>query len=600
MKKYCHYLKTNKTTSFPHEMVFFDTETKTVKETKEGKEQELKLYTAVYYRRRPGKESDKITWTQGLTQDELALFVLNYCRNNVCLHVLSANIWFDLRVSDMLNKLLRSGFKVKACFVNANVFIMKLRSDKRSIRLLNIQNILPVSVKKIGEIIGLKKLEVDFNTVSDKDLFIYCKRDTEIIFKAMRFWFKFVQDNKLGSFAPTLASQAFNAYRHRFMTSRIAIHDNVKAHILERSGYFGGRTECFFIGKVRAKKVYTLDVNSMYPFVMQTCYYPYRLRYYSRKASVDKLYRLTESYCCMAICLIETDEPVYAKHYNEKTVFPVGKFVTTLCTGSFRYAYEHGHIKKVYEATLYCKAKIFEKWVKELHPLRKRYIREDNKTMSFMVKRMMNSLYGKFGQKTDEIIEEKNVSTIDYYIERHYDENLQQWLNITHVGNLYRVSRSKVNESFHSFPAIAAHVTDYARLYLWQLMKKAIPKNVFYVDTDGLYCNRAGYNRLKELEHKDKLGMLKLEKIADSFIIYGPKDYELDSDITLKGIPKSAKKIDNTTYECDMFPGMKRDLQKGMTDNYIIELRTKHLKRDYTKGIVNLNGSVSPFSLTEF
>lgn len=599
MFKLCHILKANKASGRPDRMVFFDCETETVSDTPKGKEQKLILYTALYYRWRPDRQKDQIVRTHGRTDIDLVSFILNYSMRNVCLYVFSANIWFDLRVSNMFKLLLSAGFSVKWYYVGSTLFLMKMKNDRRSLMFVNIQNIFPIPVKKIGQLVGLPKLNVDFEKVSFDQLLTYCTRDTEIIFKAMLFWFDFIAKHDLGCFGSTLSSQAFNAYRHRFMTAPIAIHNNEKVSALERRGYFGGRTECFFIGKVKGKRIHILDINSMYPYVMKTNKFPYRLKYYSDSVQPDNLYGLLRHYCCVVTCCLKTNMPVYAKKHEGKTIFPTGQFITTLNTGGFLHAYEHGHVVSVLCASLYSAGPIFAKWVKEIYALREHYMKQGNKVMVFMIKRLLVGLYGKFGQKADEVVSETNVSEIDFWTEYYIDHNDMQWYTVTHFGDMVKVARQKVRESFNSFPAISAHVTEYARLYLWKMLRIAGLANVFYTDTDSLYVNDTGFANLKPYIHKTRLGALKHEGVAKHFHIFGLKDYQLDEKIVIKGIPEKAEKLSANTYKCDMFPGMKRDLQGGMSENYMIETRTKNLKREYNKGKVLASGVVVPLSLQE-
>lgn len=600
MKKFSHRLKPNKTSSMPHHMIFFDTETYTSKTTNLGKEQKLKLYTAVYYRRGNKSRQDQEVWAYGYTCEDLTMFILSHCGKNRRLYVFSANLWFDIRVSMMLPLLYKANFKVKSFFAHGMCFLMKCIRERESIQFINIQNILPVTVKKIGELIGLPKMEVDFDTVTDEELLDYCFNDTKIIFKAMQYWFAFILDNDLGCFGVTIPSQGFNAYRHRFMKTPIMIHDNEKVTKLEREGYFGGRTECHFIGEIKHKKVYVLDINSQYPYVMKKYDYPCKLRYYTEKTTPEQLYKLSSYYAVVAKCDLETDSPLYAKRTKEKTLFPIGRFNTTLCTGSFRYAFEHGHVKHVHCASVYQKGRLFEKWVTDVYKIRQKYMAAKNKTMVFLVKRILNSFYGKFGQRSDVVLKESQVRDEDYTIELYYDEEEAQWYKVITIGTLQKIVREKACEAFHSFPAISAHVTDYARLYMWELMSVAGFDNVYYTDTDSLYVNRTGYCNLKPYINKTELGKLKLEATENYFKIYGPKDYIIGKKVVLKGVPKTATKKADGVYICDMFPGMRRDLQKGMPENYCIETRTKHLKREYNKGIVQPDGTVTPFSLREF
>ena len=61
----------------------------------------------------------------------------------------------------------------------------------------------------MGRVLGYPKLKVNFNNVSDKDLMIYCKRDTEIIYKTMLNLFEFIKKHDLGAFGYTAPSISF-------------------------------------------------------------------------------------------------------------------------------------------------------------------------------------------------------------------------------------------------------------------------------------------------------------------------------------------------------------------------------------------------------
>jgi len=71
-------------------------------------------------------------------------------------------------------------------FCKGHTLIFKFKRKNYRVEFVNIQNYFGVSVKVIGQSIGLPKLGIDFKTVNDKDLLTYCKRDVEIIFKAFR------------------------------------------------------------------------------------------------------------------------------------------------------------------------------------------------------------------------------------------------------------------------------------------------------------------------------------------------------------------------------------------------------------------------------
>jgi hypothetical protein len=94
------------------------------------------------------------------------------------------------------------------------------------------------------------------------------------------------------------------------------------------------------------------------------------------------------------------------------------------------------------------------------------------------------------------------------------------------------------HESRDSCPAIAACVTSYARVLLREYQSIAGDSNWYYSDTDSIWTNLLGYQRLMSAGHikQDTLGKLSLKRVHDYLIVHGPKDYETPAGVTLKGV----------------------------------------------------------------
>ncbi|GAH61470.1 unnamed protein product, partial [marine sediment metagenome] len=155
-------------------------------------------------------------------------------------------------------------------------------------------------------------------------------------------------------------------------------------------------------------------------------------------------------------------------------------------------------------------------------------------------------------------------------------------------------------ECFNSFPAIAAQVTAYGRLYLWQLMKQAGAGNYFYCDTDSLIVNEVGLCNLKSLLNDTSLGCLKVQETTDRLIIRGLKDYSTGSKQVVKGIRKNAVETSPGVYSQELWPSLKGLLREGNANTYTVKQQTKVLNRKYTKGTINPDGTIDPLNLYEF
>jgi len=152
----------------------------------------------------------------------------------------------------------------------------------------------------------------------------------------------------------------------------------------------------------------------------------------------------------------------------------------------------------------------------------------------------------------------------------------------------------------HTFVGIASHVTAYARIYLYKLMKQAGKNNIYYCDTDSLFVNKKGERKLKSYIHETVLGKLKLEKQPHELRIYGLKDYIIDGIATLKGIRKNAEKVGENKYKQEQFESLKTAIRKKHLNKPHVSYIIKTLKREYKKGIVTFSGRVKPFHFSWF
>lgn len=594
-----HLLQANKKSERPSNLFFFDTETRVVASTKDYDEVELQLWISCYL------ELDKYgrirceTWNTGLDEETLLAEIEKYAKDKKKLYVVSSNIYFDVRVSNILKSLFNSGYQLKRGYVKGMTFIMSLRKGLKTIALLNLQNWLPCSIKSLGKMLNLPKIEVDIPNLTASELYDYCKRDVEILRAAFLKYNTFLNENDLGNFQCTLASQGFTAYRHRFMKHKIHIHKNVEATKLERSAYFGGRCEAFFLGKIDGERTLCFDINSLYPSVMKDREIPCSLYRYVKNPMLAGLKHVLKYYCVIADVTLETTRNIFPKHHDGRLTFPIGRFRTSLCTESLLSAVANEEVVAVHSMAVYYKANLFHDWVESLYAARMKFKSEGDEGFTYMVKILLNSLYGKWAQATEEKINEEVLETptwgneISVCYETGKKTVIHKW-----GSHSFEYGPEKL-ESYNSFTAISAHITDYGRNTLQRLIDLAGSHNVWYVDTDSLFVNEVGSDRLAGEIDPLVIGKLKFEKETNSFLIRGCKDYEFDGKRTIKGIRVEAEQLEHGIFQQVHFPGFLSGVREHLEGKYKILKIKKVLKREYKKGIMNLWGRVEPLKLKE-
>jgi len=519
--------------------------------------------------------------------------------------VYAHNAGYDLLVTGGIIQLAKRNFRVQSWFEKGTVFIMQFAGDVTQIRVLSTSNYFSGTLKDLGKTLGLPKLEFDVLNVTDPNAAVpYCRRDVEIIKLAMENFYRFVSEHDFGRVAATISGQAFTAFKRRFMTVPVFIHAHENVLALERAAYCGGRVECFRVGRLPGP-VYYLDVNSMYPHCMRSFTMPTKYRYYRQRLSIKNLIAFLTNYLAVAMVTVSTDVPLYPLRAHGKLIFPVGTFETVLCTPELKMAIDRGHLVSVGETALYDGGELFAAYVDTFYQLRQTAKETGDQISDALYKLFMNGLYGKFGQLTEAWDRIGDEPYDHVYCEETWDA-VNQVVQTYKVFGGSRFLQGETGESFDSFPAVAAHVTAYARRLLAEYIETAGWENVFYADTDSLFVSEAGYQNLSMAIHNTGLGALKLENFGDipnpndDVYLYAPKDYRFGRRTKQKGVKKSAIALDdtNTKFTQSNWARVTGSIRAGNLSAFAVTRGEKTLARNYEKGTVFADGTVVPYQLT--
>lgn len=383
-------------------------------------------------------------------------------------------------------------------------------------------HILPASLKNLTVDFDVehKKLKMDYDIGIDDERFEdYFKNDILGLYEVLE---KSNLTNHL-----TIASGALDSFRKNFYTLPMERNDDDVEHLF-REGYKGGRTEIF---KLYGKNLKYYDVNSLYPSVMYDFEYPLPI-----KNNFKKVYSFDKDKLGIYDIVAQIDDlkiPVLHKNVNGKFIFPVGTVNGLFYTPEINKAVEMGYKVKVNYGYEFIKTDfLFKKYVEHYYTIKK----SSKGSQRAIAKLMLNSLYGKFGQRRNREV-----------VELDYEEGV--WSNMN-------FNLKKYWDSTSSFihPEIAGLVTANARVRLYELFQKAGLDNIYYCDTDSIFTD-------KELKTSDKLGDIKLEGNIKEFIAIAPKLYSyIDADNELE---VKAKGFKTAKFTFDDFKlGLNGNLEK--------------------------------------
>lgn len=596
MKQSPHILKPSKPRAFPTSFIFLDTETSLIESNRGVKTHQLKIGIAQQYERTNTTQLELKAELFIKHKSDFIDWLLRRVRSKSHQYVIAHNVIYDATILDLFRLLPKAGFKLQSVYSKGQVCIVRFVKGDYKITLLDNGNIFAGTLERWGKIFNIPKLDIDFETCTRSELETYCRRDVEIMVRCWQAWINFIKINQCGGFRETVGSTAFNTWRFKYLNQPVYVHKDESVLKLERESYHGGRVEAFYQGQLWTDTYYYLDINNMYGHVMQTSLYPFGLQGHSTKLGLKRMISYLNRYAVIARVMINTDEPVYITKVNGHAAYPLGRFETCLTTHELQYALVHGHLEDVFEFSWYKQGDLFSRYVSDFYNLRLQYRDQANQGFEQICKLLVNSLYGKFGQTG---LDQRIIGQVAYdEIWRRPLAHAQKSLTgqITALGGTVYETIQR-GESYHAIPAIAAHVTANARLYLWSLLKQAGHENVYYCDTDSLIVNQMGYYNLEHLIEPDTLGKLKIELISPWLIVNAPKDYEMEGRKKIKGIRSNAIQLDNSTYLQEQWIKLAGLIRDGFENGYTSKSIVKHQSRIIYSGRVLPSGWVEPFDL---
>jgi len=590
-----HVLRRNHQQGIPHRVIYLDTETAP---RTEGAYQVQYMQLAWTCACRYGPDGRRLreSWKEWTSGEALCAWLDKVALAGTSVHVFAHNAFFDLQACGFFKHMAKAGWILQFYYDKGLTYILVLGQGGRTLRVISTTNFYECALKELGALVGLEKGAVDFTLASPEQLSAYCRRDVEILQAGMERYFGFLLEHDLGRFRMSRASQAMAAFRHRFMGQKIYLHADEQVRRLEREAYFGGRVECFQLGEIKDGPFLSLDVNSMYPHIMKRQAVPIRLVDYQENWSLKKLTEALQTFAVVARVELHTEQPLYPMRRGHKVIYPIGRFEATLCTPALKEAVKRGHVTAVWEAAVYQKGWLFEGFVDFFYELKRRYQREGRKVEEYLVKKLLNSLYGKWAQRRP-VVEDEIVLDYSGYWREEVLDLVTGKLEIEYklLNRWVRLFGEEDDE--RAFVAISAHITEGARMYLWSLLERFESGQVLYCDTDSLWIRERDRARVADLISADRLGGLKVAGQYHTLKILGPKAYWADGRRTVKGVPAAAVETGPLTFSYTSFLHQTTHMREGQVEGVLTQQTLKRLWGRYDKGEVSASGLVTPFRL---
>jgi hypothetical protein len=479
------------------------------------------------------------------------------------------------------------------------VICLEDRESRRYV-LVDTLNYWRVSLKMLGHELGLEKLEMPSRTEPMEAWITYCHRDVEIIERAMVELLTWWRAGDYGRFRWTAPGLAMSAYRHRFMMHPITFHPHIQLRRFERQAYYGGQLEAYMLGDLPGP-IFEYDVNSLYPSVMRGGLYPIKLIDYDLDCEFSAACPVKNPACAIAQVEVRCHGVTLPIHSPDGTMYCTGEGITHLAGPELAWAVERGMVSRWGSWAEYECAEIFTDFVDHFYLLKQDAEQQERWCERMFVKLLLNSLYGKFGQRGGEWrLNPSRVPLLDF---GEFWELPPGATNPTKCLCLYDkvFDWSPDQEIQQSAPAISAFVTSAGRQRMRQLKQVAGHGHYYYQSTDSLIVDAYGRYNLEQAGEVDpyQIGKLRLQHSGLIGWIGGLHWYSIGDRIIEGGKKSGATTISEDDWQELCFEGLESIWSRGGEPVVEITRVNKHRSRIYRKGKIMENCRVAPFRFAE-
>ncbi len=549
----------------------------------------------------PNLHVDKTEYRRFDTPDQFWTFALGVIPRGRKALLIAHNAPYDLTQLHWYHELAARGWTLGKCVLDDPPFIVSFheRKDGKVLRSLDVictTNYLRQPLGALAASVGRHKLAMPKPGADQEAWDVYCRRDVDVLADWYLLLLWWLADHNCGQLSYTAASQAWHAFRHRWMTEPIYIHADAHVTALERRAYYGGRCEAFHMGAGDGRMWHQLDVNSLYPSVCATSPLPTRLVGRCQVGDAGLLARLLAHYCVIADVTLRSESPAWPYRYKGRLTHPVGEYPTTLTTPELRLALADGAVADVGQVAWYEGAPFLAGYMGDMYALRMQARSDGDRQTEALAKMLLNGLTGKFGQQAwtwDQ------VGTCDpYQLDQYhvYDAEQQRWRTFRRIlGQVHE--RTERMETTESFPAVSAHITAGGRARLWHLLTVAGRDHTCYCDTDSLIVDDAGLDALRPYIDADRMGSLRIERSSRDVEVWGAKAYRMGTKLRHRGIRHDAVPDVDGGWQQWHWRSLGYRMRHGMPDSIVVQKVRRSMTHEYVKGDVQEDGTVLPLRL---
>jgi hypothetical protein len=413
--------------------------------------------------------------------------------------------------------------------------------------------------------LGLPKLKMPSTKASKEVWDEYCTRDAEIVARAVQELVDFIEREDLGNWQPTGAGMAYSTWRHKFMAHRVLVHDDTAVLAREREAMHTGRAEAWRHGTLNGDTWYEVDLRSAYTRIAAECDLPAKYKFSHGRINQGQYEELSGIYRVLSKVRVTTDKPVVPFYTGERTIWPVGEFVTCLWDVEVNELLAEGQSVEWLAIDCYTKAPVLADWATWTLGVTNGDLADASQVVRSWTKHSGRALIGRLSLRVPSWemygANPHGEAGISYDV----DYDTTDMRRMMHIGDKTFVETDRV-EGRDSVPQITGWIMAECRIRLWWAMCAAGFDNVAHVDTDALVVNAEGLRRLKGHYGASFRHMWQVKATWNYMTVYGPRNLRVGRDRKVAGVPKSAKEVKPNVFTGERWRGLAGDMSAGRAD----------------------------------
>jgi hypothetical protein len=558
--RHWHYVRENRASRIPRHHVFLDAEARRHREPKH-ETQDFRLAVGCFYAAPKGRKA-KERWERFTSPVALWSAVSGFCDARHRTVVWAHNLGYDVRISAALETLPALGWRLVAHnMANRGTWLCWSRGDA-SLVMVDSSSVFPTTIAQVGKTLGIAKEELPSDVDSDDAWWERCETDVAILRASVLAYLRWLETEDLGNWQWTGAGQSWAAFRHRFMTHRLLVHDDTDALAAERRAMWTGRCEAYWHGSMLRQVLHEWDMETAYARIARDTPIPVRLVGPLPPGSNWRSLCQRRGTAVLADVTVRTDVPIVPTAHDGRILWPVGQFETTLWDVELRAALEAGAQITVHNGWVYRTAPALRAWGEWVIDALQSPDDTVPAIIKIVLKHWSRALIGRFAMSHATWQHFGSAPTVDTRMWTMLDLATNAETTMMQVGRDVWTDTGGVEWS-ESMPMVTGYVMAVCRVDLWRIVD-ALPEGAaLYVDTDSIFATDAHFRDVAAVARSLAPLGLRCKRSWVGFTIEGPRQIVTGAQVRVAGLPTRAVRLDRRVFAGEVWESLTKAIKEG-------------------------------------